>query len=106
MAGYIDPLDGLLPGTTSQVDADAVGAAGDAGFATGTGTGRFGIVPHPTGGGGMIETAVTNMWHWLKAPISTPMSPYSIFMVIGIVLVGILAWNLILYHIRIAAESI
>lgn len=104
-----DPLAGLLPGTTGQVDFDAAGAAGDAGFASGTGTGQQGIVPHPTfngGNGGMFQTAILSAWHWLKTPLSTPMAPVSIFMAVGVVLISILAWNLILYHVRIAAEQI
>jgi hypothetical protein len=34
------------------------------------------------------------------------MSPQSVFMLVGVVLVAIVLWNLILYHIRIAAEAI
>jgi hypothetical protein len=29
-----------------------------------------------------------------------------VFLLIGVVLAGIIAWNLILYHIRIAAETL
>jgi hypothetical protein len=105
----MDPLAGLLPGTTSQVDPAAVGAAGDAGYAVGTGTGQHGIVPEVTGGGGVVglfKDTVLSLWAWINKPISTPMSPYSIFVGVGVLLIVILAWNFILYHVRIAAESI
>lgn len=107
MASFYDPLAGLVPGTTGQVDPGAVGAAGDAGYASGTGTGQHGITPHIAGGsGGMISSTFLTFWSWLKRPITTPLSPVGIFTAIGVFLLSVLAWNMILYHVRIAAEEI
>jgi hypothetical protein len=34
------------------------------------------------------------------------MSPFEVAILVGTVLVAILVWNMILYHIRIAAETL
>lgn len=97
---------GVLPGTTGNVDpTSATYFAGTFGSAAGTGTGQQGI--SPTGGlGGDMASTVKSMWAWLNKPFTTPMSPVDISLLVGVIIVSILLWNLILYHIRIAAESL
>lgn len=100
----MDPILGTLPGTTQNVDpSSALLPAGSFGMALGTGTGQHGV--SPTGVGGGMASTVKSMWDWLNKPFTTPMSPIEISLLVGIVIVSILMWNLILYHIRIAAES-
>jgi tetrahydromethanopterin S-methyltransferase subunit H len=96
-------LAGVLPGTTGQADPwSAYPVAGSTGIATGTGAGKFGFAPI----GGTMVNAFESIWDWLNEPFKTPMSPINIGLLVGIVIVSILMWNLILYHIRIAAEAI
>lgn len=104
----LDAMPGTLPGTTVQVDEWASGAAGDAGIASGLGTGQHGITPL-TGGAGIFG-AIANGWQaltdWLKSPITGAIAPTSVFLLVGAVIVSVILWNLILYHVRIAAESL
>lgn len=96
---------GVVPGTTQNVDpSSAWPIAGNAGAAVGTGTGQHGIVPL-TGGTG-LGNAINNFWTWLNQPLTQPISAYSIFILVGSIIIAIILWNLILYHIRIAAESL
>lgn len=96
---------GVLPGTTGNVDPSSQAfSAGTFGQALGTGTGQQGI--SPTGLGGTMKGTLQAMWDWLNKPFTTPMSPVEISLLVGVVIVSILLWNLVLYHIRIAAESI
>jgi hypothetical protein len=98
---------GIIPGTTGQVDPySAFPIAGDAGLAEGTGTGQFGIAPIVEAGTSTIGGAVTGIWHWLNRPFTSPMSAIDVFLLVGIVLTAVLVWNLVLYHIRIAAEAV
>lgn len=90
-------------GTTNQLDWWAAGGAGDSGYALGTGTGQQGHQQVDTSNVGNPFSAV---FHWLNTPFTTPMSPWSVALLVGVVLVSVIAWNLLLYHIRIAAESI
>ena len=84
------------------------GAGG--GIALGTGTGSHGVAlmngQDSTGGlwggGNPLSAALA----WLHAPFSTPLDPLSLFLIVGVIAVAIIAWNLILYHVRIAAETI
>jgi hypothetical protein len=102
-----DWTGGVLPGTTQQADTWAPGVAGSAGVALGTGTGQHGI--EPTGanfGDGGMGTAFTSVKDWLNKPFTTPLDPVSIFLIVGVILFAVIAWNLILFHIRIAAEAI
>jgi hypothetical protein len=46
------------------------------------------------------------VWQWLNTPFSTPLSPASVAVLVGVILVSVIVWNLVLYHIRIAAEAI
>jgi hypothetical protein len=71
----------------------------------GTGTGLHGVVPVESGGGGMGD-AIQRVKDWIDAPFIGSASPSDVFLLVGIVLVAIVVWNLVLYHIRIAAESI
>jgi hypothetical protein len=98
---------GILPGTTGQVDpSSAWPIAGTTGVAQGQGVGQFGISPITGGIGGTVGSAVTDVWAWLNKPFTQAMSPVDVFLLIGIVIVAALVWNLVLYHVRIAAETI
>jgi hypothetical protein len=101
-----DSLAGILPGTTTNADPWAAGVAGSTGTALGTGTGAHGLVPVTGLLGGGVGTAINEVWQFLNAPFTTPLDPTSLFLIVGTILVAIIAWNLILYHIRIAAETI
>ena len=98
-----DALLGILPGTTGNVDpSSAWPIAGDTGVASGEGSGRYGITPVF----GSIGNAAGSIWSWLNEPFKSPMSAADIALVVGVVMIAILAWNLILYRIRLAAESL
>jgi hypothetical protein len=99
----IDYSNGILPGTTGNADPNAVGVAGSAGTALGTGVGKYGF---QTVQGGDMGNPFVASWAWLNEPFTTPMSAVDVFLLIGVVLVAVMLWNLILYHVRIAAESI
>jgi hypothetical protein len=104
----MDPaLYGLLPGTTGNADpTSAWPVAGQAGIASGTATGQHGVTPLLGSGDATVTDAINDVWEWLNTPFSTPMSAMTVFALVGSVIVAIMAWNLILYHIRIAAETI
>jgi hypothetical protein len=53
-----------------------------------------------------VTDAVNDVWEWLNTPFKQPMSAVGIFALVGSAIVAIFLWNLILYHIRIAAETI
>jgi hypothetical protein len=53
-----------------------------------------------------MGNAFQSLWGWLNKPFQTPMAPTDLFLLVGVVLIAILAWNMILYHVRIAAEAI
>jgi ABC-type antimicrobial peptide transport system permease subunit len=89
-------------GTTGQLDPGTSGGAGGAGLSLGTGTGQQGTQTVDTAD----QNPVVAVWTWLNTPFTSPMSPWSVALLVGIVLVAIIGWNLILYHIRIAAESL
>lgn len=100
-------LAGILPGTTGAADVwSAHPTAGDAGLAAGAGVGQQGITPLVGGSGATMTDAINHVWDWLNQPFSQPMSAVGVFALVGSVLVAIMLWNLILYHIRIAAETI
>lgn len=73
------------------------------GIAQGTGTGQMGVV---AGGAGLVTQSVGRLTSWLNTPFTTPLDPINVFLLVGTILVAIIAWNLILYHLRIAAEAI
>jgi hypothetical protein len=101
-----DTALGILPGTTGNVDpSSARPIAGATGVALGTGASQHGIAPASNGGLNMWS-AVTNVWDWLNTPFRSPMAPTDIWLMVGVVLVSIILWNLILYHIRIASEAL
>jgi hypothetical protein len=103
---YAPALGGILPGTTTQADAATPGVAGSTGTTLGTGTGRFGIQPVMGLIGGGMSGAIEEVWDWVNQPFTTPMNPGTVFILVGIVLVAVVVWNLVLFHIRIAAETI
>jgi hypothetical protein len=106
----LDSALGLLPGTTGAVDpSSAYPIAGDTGVASGTGAGAHGLwmnAPPVGQAGGAIRDGIEQLWDWLNEPFTRPLSITTIFIMVGSVLIGILVWNMILYHIRIAAESL
>jgi hypothetical protein len=105
MAAEIDYSAGILPGTTRQADPSMPGVAGATGVSLGTGTGSHGSVGVDTGDNTMGE-GIAAVVDWINRPFTTPMSKTDVFLLVGTVLFAIVAWNFILYHIRIAAESI
>lgn len=104
----MDPsLFGVAPGTTNQVDpSSTLMPAGATGITLGTGTGQHGVSPTLATIGGGMGQALENVWSWLNKPFTQAMSPTDVFLLVGIVIVAVILWNLILYHIRIAAETI
>jgi hypothetical protein len=104
----MDPtLLGVLPGTTLNLDpSSAYPFAGSTGIAAGTGTQQHGIAPLIGGTGGSMTDAVNWVWQWLNTPFNSQMSIVTVFGYVGAVIVAIIAWNLLLYHVRIAAETI
>lgn len=107
MAGWYDAVAGVLPGTTQNLDPSSANKpAGTAGAVLGTGTGQHGVVPIVSDITGGIGGAIKEFWDWLNEPFTQPMTPGSLTIVIGVILVAILFWNLVLYHVRIAAEAI
>jgi hypothetical protein len=97
---------GIVPGTTGNVDPlSAYPIAGGFGTAIGTGTGQHGFSPN-TAGGGTVPDAITGVWSWINKPFRSPMAPTDIVVLVGVVLIAVIMWNFILYHIRIAAEAI
>jgi hypothetical protein len=104
----MDPsLLGVMPGTTSTVDlSSAYPFAGSTGIAAGTGTSQHGIAPLLSGNGGTVSDAINGVWAWLNQPFNSRMSFVTVFGYVGAIIVAIILWNLILYHVRIAAETI
>jgi hypothetical protein len=104
----MDPsLMGLMPGTTSTVDlSSAYPFAGSTGIASGTGTSQHGIAPLLSGTGGTVSDAINSVWDWLNTPFKSALSPVTVFAYVGAIAIAIILWNLILYHVRIAAETI
>jgi hypothetical protein len=101
-----DWQSGSLPGETRQADPEASGVAGSAGISMGTGTGQHGVVPL-TGGDQMgVTGAIESMWRTLHKPFDAPLDALDITLIVGVVMVAVIFWSLILYHIRIAAEAI
>ena len=92
------------PGFTEQSDPYALGTTGQTGTTLGTGTGQMGQQPVQLGqtAGGVVQW----LWDWLNKPFTTPLDPTQMFLIVGVVIVSIIAWNMTLYHLRIAAEAI
>jgi hypothetical protein len=100
-------MSGIVPGTTGNADPySAHPTAGDVGMVQGQGTGQHGVTPLFGSGGATVTDAVNDVWEWLNTPFNHPMSAVGIFALVGSAIVAIFLWNLILYHIRIAAETI
>lgn len=76
------------------------------GLAVGTGTGKYGAVSNPQDTTAGAPFSFSDLVNWLNTPFTNAMSPAYLFLVVGTILVAIILWNLILYHIRIAAETI
>lgn len=100
-------LLGIASGTTIAVDpSSAYPFAGSTGVAAGTGTSQHGIAPLLGGNGGGMIGAIDGVWQWLNTPFNSKLSPVTVFAYVGVILIAIVLWNLILYHVRIAAETI
>jgi hypothetical protein len=98
---------GVIPGTTINSDpSSAYPIAGSTGLALGTGTSQHGVAPLLGGNGGTVSGAINSVWQWLNKPFNQAMSPVTVFAYVGAIIVAIILWNLILYHVRIAAETI
>lgn len=96
---------GIMPGTTGNVDpSSAFPIAGSTGIAQGQGIGQLGVSPmmETSGPGG----AVASLWDWINKPFTSAMSPVDVFLLVGVVILAAIIWNMILFHIRIAAEAI
>jgi len=107
MAGYDPAIFGALPGTTVNADpSSTANIAGSAGLALGTGTGSHGVIPIASNLGGGMGAAISEFKDWLDTPFKTPLSPWGVTILVGTVLVAILAWNFIIYHVRVAAETL
>lgn len=89
-------------GTTGMLDPGTAGGAGSAGLSLGTGTGQQGTQTINTGNSNPFVAT----YSWLQTPFTTPLSPWSVFLLVGVVIIAVIAWNMILYHVRIAAEAI
>ena len=102
-----DAALGIMPGTTGQVDpSSAWPIAGSTGIAQGQGVGQQGITPMAGDITGSVGNAVTDVWSWINRPFTSSMAPVDVFLLVGVVIVAAIVWNLVLYHIRIAAETI
>lgn len=53
-----------------------------------------------------LTDALSETKAFLTEPFTTPLSISQVFAIVGLVIVSIIAWNLVLFHIRIAAEEI
>lgn len=96
----------ILPGTTNNADPlSAFPLAGDTGVASGRGTGQHGITPIIQPETSMGST-IQSVWDWLNKPFNEPLSPAGITLIVGAIIVAVILWNMVLYHIRIAAETI
>lgn len=104
----MDPtLLGIMPGTTINSDPySAYPIAGSTGIAAGTGTSQHGIAPLLGGTGGSVSDGINSVWEWLNTPFNSQMSIVTVFGYVGAIIIAIIAWNLLLYHVRIAAETI
>lgn len=91
------------PGFTIQSDPYWPGTTGQTGSALGTGTGQHGQVQTNAFG---ITSVLQWFTSWLNKPFTTPMNPLEIVVLVGIILISVIFWNLILYHIKLAAETI
>ena len=56
--------------------------------------------------GGSIGAGVTGVWDWINKPFTQAMAPIDVFLLVGVVIIAAVIWNLVLYHVRIAAEAI
>ena len=76
------------------------------GVASGLGSGHYGFSQHFTMGDVSLSGAIQSMWSWLNEPFAKPLSPVGLTLIVGAILVAVILWNFILYHIRIAAEAL
>jgi hypothetical protein len=98
---------GILPGTTDAVDpASAWPIAGDTGIAQGSGVGQHGVTPMTGPITDTVGGAAASVWDWINKPFTQAMAPIDVFLLVGVVIIAAVVWNLVLYHVRIAAEAI
>lgn len=53
-----------------------------------------------------MDTVFSHVTDWLHHPFATPLDTLDVFLLVGIVLIAIVAWNLVLYHIRMAVTAV
>ena len=53
-----------------------------------------------------MSGSVAAVKEWLDEPFTTPLDTLQLFLIVGVVAVSIVFWNLILFHIRIAAQEV
>lgn len=51
-------------------------------------------------------SVVSDLRDWVEAPFVGKVSILDLFLITGIVLIAAFLWSLVLYHVRIAAETI
>lgn len=102
LASMQDWSAGVLPGTTQQADPWQSGVAGTTGVSLGTGTGQHGNVPLQDA----VGSGINAVMDWLNKPFTTPLNKTDVFLLVGTVLTAIIIWNFLMYHIRIAAETL
>jgi hypothetical protein len=73
------------------------------GYSEGTGTGTQG---HTTLLSGGPMDAFSSVWRWLNEPLAGSMSPVALSLLVGVILVALILWNIVLMHIRLAAETL
>lgn len=90
---------GIVPGTTQNLDPSLSPGSG---IASGSGTGQAGVSTM----GDTDREGINGIWDWLHEPFRTPLDTIDIVLLVGIVVLAIWLWGLVLYHVRIAAETI
>lgn len=90
---------GIVPGTTQNLDP---ALSPGSGIASGTGTGQAGVSTMGESNG----VGIGGLWEWLHQPFKTPLDTLDIVLLVGIVMLSFWLWGLVLYHVRIAAETI
>lgn len=53
-----------------------------------------------------MANVVSDVRSWFEEPIVGQVDPVHLFLLTGIVIVSVVLWNLILMHVRLAAEEI
>ena len=54
----------------------------------------------------MLSNVIDDIRGFVEQPFKEPLNLTHLFLIVGVVLVMVVMWNLILFHIRIAAEEL